>query len=316
MPRPSHSRAPAAMRVATVAGLAAALAGACTPRPDDLRRGAPWQPPPGGLVAEMPVRPVGLGNVNPPAPPAPRSAADVAARTAGGAAMYGLGGALMGIQCGIGIIVCGPVGLVLGTGVALAEGVASQQQDVATAEEVALAARTLRGMLEPARLNPCLAGTLVARAGGRLGPDRPGPALHVWVQDVFVSTLGGRQDSYIRRENPLLLMTITVAASIDPPDDTRSDLLRPGRGSWSWSMELPRYLVATADGGRLLQAEVDVAIGVLAGHVLADLFPDAMPRPPRRNGDAARAQRTACPPLAAVPPAGQTAPAEGVAPRG
>jgi hypothetical protein len=80
-------------------------------------------------------------------------------------------------------------------------------------------------------------------------------------------------------------------------------------------MELPRYLVATADGGRLLQGEVDVAIGVLAGHVLADLFPDALPRPPRRNGDAARAQRTACPPLAAAPIAGQTVEHERIAAR-
>jgi hypothetical protein len=316
MPRPGRPSTTTSARVATVVGFAAALASACAPRPDDLRSNAPWQPPPGGLAAEMPVRPVGRGSVYPPTPPAPRSAADVAARTAGAAAMYGLGGALMGIQCGIGVIVCGPVGLVLGTGMALAEGVASQQQDVATAEEVALAARTLRGLLEPTRLNPCLAGTLVARAGGRLGPDRPGPALHVWVQDVFVSTLGGRQDSYVRRENPRMLMTITVAASIDPPDDARPELLLPGRGSWSWSTELPRYLVATADGGRVLQGEVDVAMGVLASHVLADLFPGAVLRPPRRNGDAARALRTACPPLADAPPTGQTAPAEGVAPRG
>ncbi|MBR0674232.1 hypothetical protein [Neoroseomonas soli] len=89
----------------------------------------------------------------------------------------------------------------------------------------------------------------------------------------------------------------------------------PGQGMWHWNAEPRRDFAATADEGRALQADIAVAIGVLAQRMLADVFPGSVEPPPTRAGERANALRANCPPVAPPAAAGQTVPAEALAAR-
>lgn len=305
-------------RGATLPVLAAALlAAACQRTPDDLLTVAPWQAPSAGMPATLAVMPGGDADFVPPSAPAARSGGEQAARSLAGVLVYPLAGVGMAIvTTGPAAILAAPVGMAVGLGAGLAEGARALGQDVHTPAEVEASVATVRRLLDPVRLGECLRDTLVARSAGRLVPAPPGAAgagLRVRVDAV---ALAMRADSpIIGGGNPPMALGLSVSANLAQaagvPEPAGATTAR-----WHWTAEPRRYFAATAEEGRILQSDIELAVGMIAQRMLAELHPGSVAPPPARRGPDAERFRASCPGLAPAAAAGQTAPAEGVAPRG
>ena len=290
------------------------LLAACAETPPNPQTVMPWQVPPGGLPGALVVLRGADAAFVPPPPPMARSGGEVAARSAAAVLLYPIAGGLgLGAMRTAGAILCIPVGMVAGLGVGLAEGARAMGQDVHSTEEAVAAVATIRRVVDPSRIGDCLRETLVARSGGRLvaaPADVSGAGLRVRIEAV---TLGVKRDSpIIGGANPELVLSLTAGAALTegPPDPSGRPASLPGAGIWRWDAAPRRYFTASAEEGRVLQSEIEVAVGVLAQRILADLHPGSVQPPPRIAGNDAAALRATCPPVAPPAAAVQTAPAE------
>jgi len=305
-------------RRATLPVLAAALlAAACQRTPDDLLTVTPWQPPAAGMPATLAVMPGGDAAFVPPGTPAARSGGEQAARSLAGVLVYPLAGVGIAIvSTGPAAILTAPVGMAVGLGAGLAEGARALGQDVHTPADVEASVATVRRLLDPARLGDCLRDTLVARSAGRLVAASPGAAgvgLRVRVDAV---ALAMRPDSpIIGGGNPPMSLGLSVSANLAEAVGVPGPAVAT-TGQWHWNGEPRRYFAATAEEGRILQSDLELAVGMIAQRMLAELHPGSVTPPPARRGPDAGRFRSSCPGLAPAAAAGQTAPAEGSAPRG
>jgi hypothetical protein len=307
-------------RSAMLSVLAGALfATACAQPPQHLVSVAPFRAPEGGLPAVLALLPGQDAAFVPPPPPAARSGLEVAGRTAAATVLYPLAGAVVLplVVCGPAALVCIPLAIVTGATMGVAggvgEGVSAANQDVRSPEDVAAAVVTIRRVVDPARIGDCLRDTLVGRAEGRLvaaPAGSSGPGLSVGLGSVALSIQG---DSPMRGSNPPLVLNLTAIATLRT-DAAMSPSGERG-GQWRWASEPRRYFAATAEEGRVLHSEIEIAVGALAQRILADLYPGLIAPPTPRRGVDEQRFRASCPELAPVAAAGQTGPAEGIAPR-
>ena len=325
---PPPRRSP--LRPSVLSALAGVLlAAACARPPDDLL--ASWRAPEGGLPTGVAIRAGTDATFVPPPPPPPRSGGEVAGRAAAGAILYPLAGALgLSMLCGPGVIICLPVAMAIGATAGAAAGIAASagaaRDDIHTPEEVEAAAATLRRVVDPTHIGTCLRETLVTRSGGRLvadGAAASGAALLVRLDSIALGV--GADAPLVRGSNPPLILSISASAStrpeaLEPIGQTpsassgamgdggkRPSPSGPGSGTWHWSAEPRRYFAATEDEGRALRDDIEVAIGVIAQRILADLYPGSLAPPPTRHDAGALQFRAACPGFASPANAGQTA---------
>ncbi len=284
------------------------LATACTSAPDDLSVIAPWQAPRGGVPTGLALRPGADATFVPPTAPAPQSRAEVAGRTAGAAVIYPLAGVVGAAMCGPAAILCAPVFLAVGIGTAAAEG-ARGAEAVRTPEEVAATTETLRRVADPARLGACLRRTLAERSGGRLvaEPETPGgDALRVAIHFVSIGVRTNRSMLISLGDfNPEIVLHVGASAMLTEDRGRPPDTTPDARAIWSWQAEPRRYYAATDEDGRALQADLGLAVGILAQRILADLYPGSITPPPTRHGSEAERFRASCPGLAPAGAAGQ-----------
>jgi hypothetical protein len=292
---------------------------ACAQPPQHVASVVPFPVPASGLPAVVALLPAQDAAFVPPPPPAARSGVEVAGRTAAATVLYPIAGAVLMplVLCGPAALVCIPLAIAAGATMGVAggvgEGVSAANQDVHSPEDVATAVAIIHRVVDPVRIGDCLRETLVRRAEGRLvaaPAGASGPALSVGLASVALSS---QQDTPMRGSNPPLVLHLGAIATL------RSDAALPpsdgSRGQWRWASEPRRYFAAAAEEGRVLEDEIEVAVGVLAQRILADLYPGLIAPPTPRRGVDERRFRASCPGLASQAAARQDAPAEGIAPR-
>jgi hypothetical protein len=291
------------------------LAAACARQPDDLITVTPLSVPSARVPPTLGVARGSDAVFVEPSAPAPRSGGEQVARSAAGAILYPIAGGLaLAVMAPPAAILAVPVGVAAGLGAGLAEGARALAQDVHSPQEAEAAVATVRRLLNPVRLGDCLSDTLVARSAGRLVPaGTTRPVLRVQVNHVALSMQ--RDPTIIGGGNTPMVLTLSFSAQImDSADGAGPSGAQAGL--WHWRAEPRRYFAATAEQGRMLNADVGIAVGVVAQRMLAELYPGAFQPPPARHGREAEGFRATCPDLAPAAAAGQSAPAEGVAPRG
>ncbi len=288
---------------------------ACTGS-DNLAAVTTWDMPRGGIPIGLSVRPGTDAAFVPPIPPAPRSGAEVAGRTAAATIIYPTAATLYLLDsCNADAVLCLvaalAAGVAVGTGAAIAEGTAAATQDVRSTEHIATAADAFRRVLEPSAIGACLRRALVSRSGGRLRSSEQGsegpvsPELRVWLDSL---TLILQRDTPMRGSNPPMALSLAASASLRPEQSHAAGLppYDPGLGFWRWDAPPRRYFAASAADARLLRDDVEVAIGVLAQRMLTDLIPGSVAPPPLRYGAQAERLRASCPELAPSPSSVQT----------
>jgi hypothetical protein len=297
---------------------AAALVAACAQPPQPLHSVALVLPP-NGLPAMLAVLPAQDAAFVPPPLPTARGGVEVAGRAAAATVLYPIAGAVLLplFLCGPAAVVCIPLaiaaGAATGVGAGVGEGVSAANQDVHTSEEVAAAGATIRRLLDPARIGDCLRITLVGRSGGRLvtAPARAsGSGLDVGLGLIALSS---QRDTPMRGSNPPLVLHLGAFATLRT--DTAAPPAGGSRGEWRWTSEPRRYFAATAEEGSALQGDIEVAVGMLAQRMLADLYPGKIAPPTPRQGADEQGMRASCPGLAPAAAARQSTAAEGIAPR-
>lgn len=312
---PHGQRRRARLAMLAVAGLATA----CAQPPQHLVSVARFTVPSGSLPGVVAVLPARDAAFVPPAPPVARSGVEVAGRTAAAAVLYPVAGAVLLplFLCGPAALICIPLAIVAGATAGAAggvgEAVGAANEDVRSPEDVAAAVATIRRVIDPARIGDCLRQTLVDRSEGRLVPapvGASGPGLSVGLASI---ALGTERDTPMRGSDPPLVLHLGAIAALRT--DEAPSASGASRGEWHWASEPRRTFAATAEKGRALRADVEIAIGVLAQRILADLYPGAVAPPAPRRGFDEQRLRASCPGLAPAAAPGQSAPAGRVAAR-
>lgn len=187
---------------------------------------------------------------------------------------------------------CIPVGAAVGATIGLGAGVIGTAPNIHGEEPILAAADVLRRRLDPDRVATCLRDTMVARSEGRLMPvtTRAAPMLEAGLAGLSLTRTADGSDA-----DPRLVLTVSVGAAVALPDRPPGSLPPRGlKGTWSWNSAPRRYFDWAAEGGAALEAELGLAIGVLAQRILSELYPGEVPAPPGPRGSARQALRVGC----------------------
>lgn len=209
----------------------------------------------------------------------------------------------MGADAGLlAVLVCAPVGAVVGGVAGISSGVDRLRQAGYSEADVQAMAEVVVRRLAPPRLAECLRDTLVSRAGGRLVMAAPADpvALEVGIARVSLTPASGAREDLLG-QTPFVLGIGARSVLREPPPDPVPRRV-PGLHA-DWTSDRQGWFTWAANDAARIEAEIGLAVGVLAQRMLADTFPDAFQPPPSGRPDALRVTcRPPAPPAAPVTP--------------